>query len=115
MASLAMTGLASVAVFLLLFEIRTTSAVNAAFKKHAAANTTCGLNGTERYYGMDQYDLVPYLRVPGFCNNKNRSQSRPPSFLVDGSYNTYWQSKGEEDMAVMEFDFRGSVQKVSPT
>ena len=82
---------------------------NAAFRKGATANITCG-SPAEKYFRIQDAMVLAEKRIEYTCNASDRNNSHPPAYLVDGSMGTFWQSTAgtsyEKDKAYIEIDLQ---------
>lgn len=83
--------------------------MNAAFRKPVSANITCG-SPAENYYTIHERDKFSNQRTTLTCDASVPSNSHPPSYLVDGSMATFWQSTAwktaEQANAYIQIDFQ---------
>lgn len=77
--------------------------LNVALKANIQANTTCG-SPAEKYYNIQQINVQPIKRNLSWCNASDPAMAHPPTNLVDGSLDTFWQSKATQDIAYITID-----------
>ncbi|KAL5005128.1 hypothetical protein ScPMuIL_018584 [Solemya velum] len=63
--------------------------VNVALRKHIQAEITCGVYGREVFHSMAELNTNTFDRTAYYCDNQTH---HPPSFMVDGDDQTWWQS-----------------------
>lgn len=80
------------------------SGFNAVYLKRTQANFTCG-NPPETFYETQQGLLDPEDRVPYTCNASDPEKAYPPGNMVDGLLVTHWQSRNDEDLAIITISF----------
>lgn len=82
---------------------------NAAFRKRVAANITCG-SPAEKYFRIQDSMVLPQQRIEYTCDASDGNYSHPPSYMVDGSMGTFWQSTARtslaKDKAYIELDLQ---------
>lgn len=83
---------------------------NAVYLKQTKANFTCG-NPPEEFYETQQGFLDDVDRVPYMCNASDPAKAYPPENMVDGLLGTHWQSKADEDLAIITISF-GQVPEI---
>ncbi|KAK3731434.1 hypothetical protein QZH41_013619, partial [Actinostola sp. cb2023] len=88
----------------------TTKTANAAFKKIIVAQKTCG-SPSEKYYYVSQTETRPRLRQPSICDSSNSTFAHNASYLVDGDFNTFWQSTAMVNRANITIDLTGPMHK----
>lgn len=88
-----------------------TWAANAARNRHITANSTCG-TPPETFYSVVERQKSPRNRIKSNCDASDPIQSHNASNMVDGKYETWWQSSASIDKVSITIDLRGEYQKV---
>ena len=81
--------------------------VDVALGKPITADVTCGTDGTEEYFGLDQEFVLPQERVTSRCFNVTQQAAR---LMVDGNSDTWWQSTARDRLLQRGF----GVNDVTP-
>eukprot|EP00794_Sanderia_malayensis_P009566 gene9566-10555_t len=100
----------SILCSLLQLVVLSISATNLALHRNIDANVTCG-SPPELFYESSQGDKPVSERVASTCNASSAINSHPPSYLLDGSNYTFWQTKAGVDVAYITIDLRSIAQK----
>ena len=78
--------------------------VDVALGKPITADVTCGTDGTEEYFGLDQEFVLPQERVTSRCFNVTQQAAR---LMVDGDSDTWWQSTARDRLLQRGFGVNG--------
>ena len=104
------TALISV-LFVVIHFAGVTWAANAARNREITANSTCG-SPPEIFYSVVERKKSPRYRIKSYCNATDSILSHNASKMVDGKYETWWQSSASIDKVSITIDLRGEYQKV---
>ena len=105
-----LTALISV-LFVVIHFAGVTWAANAARNREITANSTCG-SPPEIFYSVVERKKSPRYRIKSYCNATDSILSHNASKMVDGKYETWWQSSASIDKVSITIDLRGEYQKV---
>lgn len=104
------TALISV-LFVVIHFAGVTWAANAARNREITANSTCG-SPPEIFYSVVERKKSPRYRIKSYCNATDSILSHNASKMVDGKFETWWQSSASIDKVSITIDLRGEYQKV---
>eukprot|EP00794_Sanderia_malayensis_P010015 gene10015-11038_t len=91
-----------------IYEYKVTQGFNAAIGSSISANVTCG-NPAEQFYNTKQGYVTPRDRILSLCNASDPTYSHPAKYMIDGLFNTFWQSKNSEDNAYITINLNGAL------